>query len=131
MIQPYYLKRLKNVSLDPSALEESETKAFKRLRKMLTKENLWLYILRLLQERPRYGYEIKNEIRKRFGFSPAIVTGYVILYKMKRDGLVEVSRERNDTKRPDRKYYRITQRGQESMKMAKGLLLDLMKKVFD
>ncbi|MFX0096284.1 MAG: PadR family transcriptional regulator [Candidatus Hodarchaeota archaeon] len=119
------------MSSESSTSEESETKAFKRLRKMLTKENLWLYILRLLQERPRYGYEIKNEIRKRFGFSPAIVTGYVILYKMKRDGLVEVSLEKNETKRQDRKYYRITQRGQESMKMAKGLLLDLMKKVFD
>lgn len=119
------------MSLEPSTSEEDETKAFKRLRKMLTKENLWLYILRLLQERPRYGYEIKSEIRKRFGFSPAIVTGYVILYKMKRDGLVEVSREKNETRRPDRKYYRITQQGHESMRMAKNFLLDLMKKVFD
>ncbi len=119
------------MSLEPSTSEEGETKAFKRLRKMLTKENLWLYILRLLQERPRYGYEIKSEIRKRFGFSPAIVTGYVILYKMKRDGLVEVSQKKNETGRSDRKYYCITQRGLESMKMAKSLLLDLMKKVFD
>lgn len=119
------------MNLESSTLDDDETKAFKRLRKMLTKENLWLYILRLLKERPRYGYEIKSEIRKRFGFSPAIVTGYVILYKMKRDGLVEVSREKNETGRPDRKYYRITPRGLESMKMAKSLLLDLMEKVFD
>ncbi|MHA1238799.1 MAG: PadR family transcriptional regulator [Candidatus Odinarchaeia archaeon] len=109
----------------------NEVKAFQRLKKKLTKENLWLYILRLLQEKPRYGYEIKSEIKKRFNFSPATVTGYVILYKMGRDGLVETKWEQNEKGRPDRKYYTITEKGIKAMKMAKEFIQNLMDNVFD
>lgn len=113
------------------SFNENKIKAFQRLKKKLTKENLWLYVLRLLQEKPRYGYEIKSEIKNRFNFSPATVTGYVILYKMEKDGLVEAKWERNEQGRPDRKYYEITERGEKAMKLAKKFLMDLMNTVFD
>ncbi|WEU40556.1 MAG: PadR family transcriptional regulator [Candidatus Odinarchaeum yellowstonii] len=106
-------------------------KAVQRLKSKLTKENLWLYILRLLQEKPRYGYEIREEIKKRFNFYPAIVSGYVIIYKMKRDNLVEERLEKDQSKRADRKYYCITNKGLAALKEAKIFLEDLMKKVFD
>ncbi|MEM2109610.1 MAG: PadR family transcriptional regulator [Candidatus Odinarchaeota archaeon] len=110
---------------------EPSIKAVQRLKSKLTKENLWLYILRLLQEKPRYGYEIRSEIKKRFNFSPAMVTGYVIIYKLKRDNLVEERIDKSQSNRPDRKYYFITDKGLSALKEAKTFLEELMGKIFD
>ncbi len=111
--------------------DETTIKAVQRLKNKLTKENLWLYILRLLEEKPRYGYEIREEIKKKFNFSPAMVSGYVILYKLKRDNLVEERVEKDHLNRADRKYYYITEKGLTALKEAKLFLEDLMRKVFD
>ena len=46
---------------------EARPRAMNRLVNKLTKEMLWIYILRLLQERPHYGYEIKQLVTDRFG----------------------------------------------------------------
>ncbi|MHA2068870.1 MAG: hypothetical protein ACXABY_31290 [Candidatus Thorarchaeota archaeon] len=62
-------------------MNPEKPKAMTRLVNKMTKEMLWMYILRLLQERPHYGYEIKELITKRFGFSPATVSGYAIIYR--------------------------------------------------
>jgi DNA-binding PadR family transcriptional regulator len=98
----------------------------------LTKENLWFYILRLLQEGPRYGYEIRAMISEKFGFKPATVTSYVILYKMAKDGLVEARRKDDERReKPDRKYYVITEEGKRAMAIAKTFLSKLIKNAFD
>ena len=73
--------------------DNPQPKAMTRLVNKLTKEMLWMYILRLLQERPHYGYEIKELITKRFGFSPATVSGYAIIYRLTKDGLIEEQRK--------------------------------------
>ena len=98
-----------------------------RLRDKLTKEMLWIYILRLLQERPHYGYEIKDLVRRRFEFSPAIVSGYAIIYRMKREGLIEEIQEKDSP----RKYYGITELGRNAMKEAKQFLTKTLDSVFD
>ncbi len=105
----------------------SEPKAISRLRTKITKENLWIYILRLLQERPHYGYEIKKEIKERFNFQPAMVSGYAIIYRLVKDGLVEAKEDPNST----RKYYEITPTGQKAMREAKKILLNTLNSVFD
>jgi PadR family transcriptional regulator PadR len=102
-------------------------KAMARLRDKLTKEMLWIYILRLLQERPHYGYEIKELVKRRFQFAPAIVSGYAIIYKMKREGLIEEKRESDSP----RKYYGITEEGRDAMREAKQFLIKTMDAVFD
>ena len=56
--------------------DDEETAAIQRLQKKLTKENLFMYILRLLQDKEHYGYELRAEIKKRFGFTMATVTSY-------------------------------------------------------
>jgi PadR family transcriptional regulator PadR len=107
--------------------EENKSKAINRLVSKLTKEMLWMYILRLLQERPHYGYEIKQLIRDRFGFSPATVSGYAIIYRLINDGLIE-------EQRPDdspRKYYAITAKGSAAMSDAKSFLTKTLSVVFD
>ena len=62
--------------------------AYDRLFTKITKENLWLYLLKLLTKRPMYAYEIGKEIKASFGFSTASVIVYVILYKMECEGLI-------------------------------------------
>ncbi|MHA1216924.1 MAG: PadR family transcriptional regulator [Candidatus Thorarchaeota archaeon] len=102
-------------------------KAIGRLVDKLTKEMLWIYILRLLQERPHYGYELKELVSKRFGFSPATVSGYAIIYRLVKDGLIEEQRKGDSP----RKYYGITERGSQAMREAKAFLIDTLNKVFD
>ncbi|MFW9918485.1 MAG: PadR family transcriptional regulator [Candidatus Thorarchaeota archaeon] len=106
---------------------EIRPRAMNRLVNKLTKEMLWIYILRLLQERPHYGYEIKQLVTDRFGFSPATVSGYAIIYRLIKDGLINEQRK-NDS---PRKYYEITPKGRIAMKEAKDFLSATMDLVFD
>ncbi|MHA1434567.1 MAG: PadR family transcriptional regulator [Candidatus Heimdallarchaeota archaeon] len=144
-MNPDYLKRE-----DP----KETSKAFKRLKKKISIDNLWIYILRLLLEKEMYGYELKESIKNRFGFEPATVTSYTILYKLEKDELVTSYVKDNPTSytilyklekdelvtsyvkdnpegRPDRKYYTITEEGKKAMKEAKGLFEEIFGKVFD
>ena len=121
--------------MDPDYLERTESsetsKAFKRLKRKTSIDNLWIYILRLLLEQEMYGYELRDSIRSRFGFEPATVTSYTILYKLEKDGLVTSHVKDNPEGRPDRKYYTITEEGKEAMRDAKGLFEEIIGKVFD
>jgi PadR family transcriptional regulator PadR len=102
--------------------------AYQRLENKLTKENLWLYIIRLLLERPMYAYEISKTLESRFGLSAATVTTYVVLYKMEREGLIRV--EQNPTLgRTDRKYYATTEKGKETFESGKRLIAETLKKL--
>ncbi|TFF86956.1 MAG: PadR family transcriptional regulator [Promethearchaeota archaeon] len=128
------LKELNKSFLDSDKVsEDGFTKAINRLADKLTKANLWIYILKMLLERTEgvYGYEIKQSISDQFGFEPATVSGYVILYKMKRDKLVEIYWKDSKDGKPNRKYYKITDRGTEAMKQAKIYLQQLVKEVFN
>ncbi len=116
----------------PTGEESTESsKAFKRLTKKISIDNLWIYILRLLQEKEMYGYELKESIKNRFGFEPATVTSYTILYKLEKDNLVVSHIKDHPEGRPDRKYYSITQEGQNAMIKAKELFEKIFDKVFD
>jgi PadR family transcriptional regulator PadR len=130
---PETIQELNDLLLDKDHLMDHDvTKAMNRLAVKLTKANLWMYILRLLEDDPLYGYEIKQKIQDKFGFQPAIVSGYVILYKMKRDGLVQVEyRTTNENGKPNRKYYSITDIGRRAMNRAKLYLEQLIVNVFD
>ncbi|MEQ9714561.1 MAG: PadR family transcriptional regulator [Candidatus Asgardarchaeum sp.] len=105
--------------------------AVERLKEKLTKENLWIYVLRLLQERPMYGYELRKKIKEIFNFSSAAVTSYVVLYKLKKEGLVTTEWQKGEDGRPDRKYYVITEKGQIAMREAKKFLNNILNTVFD
>jgi len=131
--EPDTIQELNEILLDKDHLKEHNiTKAMNRLAVKLTKANLWMYILRLLEDEPLYGYEIKQKIQTKFGFQPAIVSGYVILYKMKRDGLVQVEwKTSNEEGKPNRKYYSITEIGKLAMNRAKKYLETLISTVFD
>lgn len=78
-----------------------------RLKSKTTKEILWIYLLRLLKEREMYAYEIRDELKEKFGFRPARVTSYVVLYRLESAGYVAARWNEN------KKYYSITEAGDE------------------
>ncbi len=95
----------------------------KRLKKRTTREILWIYILRLLKEREMYAYEIRKKLKERFGFSPAMVTSYVVLYRLEQEGYVEV------IPRGDKKYYRITEKGEELFNQGLSYLKEIVERL--
>ncbi|NPD89091.1 MAG: PadR family transcriptional regulator [Asgard group archaeon] len=111
--------------------EAKASKAFLRLEKNFTIDLLWIWVLKLLKEGPKYAYELKQEIQNRFGFSPAIVTNYTILYLLEREGIVRKIEMRNEIERIDRKYYEITELGYKLMEEAEKYILETYNKLFD
>ncbi|SEH13144.1 Transcriptional regulator PadR-like family protein [Natronorubrum sediminis] len=67
-------------------------------------------VLELLEEKPRYGYEILTEIREQSGghWEPSYGSVYPILYKFEEKGWTD-RLEREDE--PDRKYFELTEAG--------------------
>jgi DNA-binding PadR family transcriptional regulator len=96
--------------------------ALERLREKLTKENLWLYILTLLKGGPLYAYELRSKILKSFGFQPAMITIYVVLYKMEREGLVSSTPEKREGSNVVRRYYKPTETGLRALEEGKATL---------
>lgn len=103
--------------------------AYRRLIRKLTKENLWLYILSLLREGPLYGYQVRDSVRERFGFSPSRVTCYAVLLRLRRGGYVAMERTERGGEGPPRKYYKITAKGSETLEKAKSYLRELGQKL--
>lgn len=88
-----------------------DSRALKRLKDKLTKENLWLYIVKELAEEPMYAYKVKVMLREKYNINVATVTVYTVLYRMEREGLI--------TKvRGDETTYRATERGLEQLNKA-------------
>ncbi len=113
-----------------SVLKPEETKAYQRLEKNFTIDLLWIWVLKLLREGPKYAYELRQEIQNKFGFSPATVTNYTILYLLEREGVVEKVEKRNSDERIDRKYYAITDLGEKLMDTAETYLRTTVNKLF-
>ena len=87
-------------------------------------------MLRLLRDGPKYAYELRQEIETKFGFSPATVTNYTILYLLEREGVVHKVEKRNTDERIDRKYYAITELGENVMDKAEIYLQETFSKLF-
>ena len=107
---------------------KSEYAPVNRLRKKLQIDNLWMWILRLLLEEEKYAYELRKEIKERFGFTPATVTSYAVLYRLERDEYVKSTVR---SRFPSRKYYQITEKGIEALKEAEALFEKYQHILFD
>ncbi|MEM3400001.1 MAG: PadR family transcriptional regulator [Candidatus Micrarchaeia archaeon] len=94
-----------------------EKRPIVRLKRTLTKENEWLYVLSLLKKRGRcYAYGMQNEIENNFGWKPSLITTYIVLYMLEREGLI---RSEYDGRR---KYYKITTEGLKTLEIGKDIL---------
>lgn len=82
---------------------------------------LRLYLLSLLDEAPRYGYEVIRALEERFSglYSPSAGTVYPRLSRLEEEGLVE----RHDTGR--KAVYRITEAGRAEVRARQAELADL------
>jgi PadR family transcriptional regulator, regulatory protein PadR len=103
--------------------------AYIRLVSKLTKENIWIYVLKLLKEKPMYAYEIKKALKTTFSVNPAVVTVYVTLYRMEGEGLIAKGTANSAVGRPDRKYYVITDLGRETLNMGRAFLKETLDKI--
>ena len=79
----------------------------------IQKRTLGLFILKLLRNKARYGYEIKQAIQDEFNVNTSQISTYKTLYKLSNEGLVTcriiepIGANSNRT----RKYYFITPLG--------------------
>lgn len=96
-----------------------------------------LVVLRLLGERPMYGYELTQELKKRSGGAFTISVLYPVLYRLEEQGYVEVVRSEVSDNRA-RSYYGITQRGEAYLQETwreyqriSSVFCDLMKGVIE
>lgn len=97
----------------------SSEKPLLRLKRSLTIDNLWLYVLSLLSKKEMHAYAMLSEMEKRFGWKPGLVTPYVVLYKLEEEEYITGhDRER-------RRYYRITKKGREALATGKKELIRL------
>jgi DNA-binding PadR family transcriptional regulator len=87
-----------------------------RLKEKILKENLWIFLFKLLKEKDHYAYELRGAVNREFGFWAGEVTGYRVLYILEKDGYVE------SYMKGRKKYYRLTDKGSEQLKKAKEFL---------
>jgi DNA-binding PadR family transcriptional regulator len=82
---------------------------------------LRLYLLKLLDESPRHGYDVIRELEDRFMglYSPSAGTVYPRLARLESEGLVTHTTEEG------RKVYRITDAGKAELESRQGDLDDL------
>lgn len=91
---------------------------------MLSKSGglLPLYVLHLLDERPRYGNEVMREIEERtkgqWASNPGAI--YPLLSFMEMQGLVEGRWE--EPRKRTRRFYRLTERGREELQRLKEVM---------
>ena len=74
-----------------------------------------LVVLRLLAEKPMYGYELTQEMKLRSGGAFTISLLYPVIYRLEEQGHVEVVRNEVVDGRA-RSYYGITQQGRDYLK---------------
>lgn len=100
-----------------------KTKALDRLRRKITIETLWLYIISVLKDEPTYAYDVKVRIREKFGFNPTTITLYVVLYRLVKEGLLEVFVDEGVKK------YKVTRKGENTYNNALKMINELLEKL--
>jgi PadR family transcriptional regulator len=93
--------------------------ALSHLRASLTKENLWLYILSVLASCPASPAQIKRKVAAAYGFAPASITFYTVVYRLRKEGLVRRTSEEY------RSMYELTDTGAEALQAARSLLVEV------
>ncbi len=81
----------------------------------LRKGMLELCILNAIRDKSLYGYDIVRTLREIDGLMISEGTVYPILSRLKRDGFVQTTIA-DSSEGPPRKYYKLTCKGQETLK---------------
>jgi len=83
----------------------------------LKRGTLEMILLRLISERPMYGYELISTLEKRGGQQFQLKEGtlYPVLYRLENAGFIQAKWETLDRGVP-RKYYNLTETGMRQMR---------------
>lgn len=84
-----------------------------RYERQMKKGVLEILVLKLLNEKEQYGYQLISELRSRSGEYFVLKEGtlYPILYRLEDDGLVTSQWSAPKGKEVSKKYYQITEKG--------------------
>jgi len=105
-------------------LGDKEPKALTRLKRKLTIENLWIYIIKILIEYKEIkAYDARKILRTKFGIKAPSITVYGVIYRMTREGLLEKITKDNET------LYRLTDKGLEAYREGIKLLENIFQKL--
>lgn len=88
------------------------------------------HTLILLNEKPRYGYEIIKAIERKTGKKPSQGVTYPILHEFEENGFVE-AKWQVEEKGPSRKYYHITDKGREEFERVHRKLMEAFSTLFE
>ena len=92
-----------------------------RLKRKLTIENLWLYVIAaILRHGPQYAYTVKKILQEEYGIKPATITVYTVIYRMEKQGLLA---------RLDDNTYTVTEKGVEAYNKGITILRETLKKL--
>ncbi len=82
------------------------------------KDLLRVLFLKIIYEKPSYGYEIMEGVKKITGSQHEIKAGttYTLLRRMEKRGLVKSTWKKNE-QGPDKRVYTITRKGKEYLKI--------------
>ena len=100
--------------------DKEQGKPLLRLERSLTTENLWIYILLLLSKKKLHPYAIVSEMQTHFGWQPGLITPYVVMYKLAKEGYIKPSQKER------RCYYTITKKGRTLLNKAKERFQKIM-----
>jgi len=100
-----------------------DSKALRRLKDKLTKENLWLYVIKELAQKPMYAYQVKVTLKEKYGINAATVTVYTVLYRMEREGLI--TKIRSD----EHELYKPTDKGLEQFEKGLAFLREVVERL--
>lgn len=101
-----------------------QSRFIRRLGSALTVENVWMYILSLLERDGKcHAYVLRDKIRKEFHFNPGLVTVYKAAY------MLEKGRYITSITSGKRRYYTITEDGKMELEWARRYLEMMAEKV--
>ena len=91
--------------------------------KQMKKGVLEMLVLKMLVTKPKYGYQIIQEIKEKSEeiFSLKDGTLYPVLYRLEDEGLVVSEWSEAEGKQVPRKYYRITEEGRAALAQIRNM----------
>ncbi len=102
---------------------KEKPKPVKRLQRLLTFGNIWLFSMSLMKSKKVYAYALPEKIEKKFGFKPSKLMTYFVLYKLEAEKLISSAFEGR------RKYYKLTKKGKACLREGKSILKSMSKKL--
>lgn len=86
--------------------------------RQMKKGVLDMLVLKLLEEKPKYGYQLIQELKEKSQETFLLKDGtlYPVLYRLEDEKFIESRWSSPEGKQVPRKYYEITEQGKENLK---------------